>query len=104
MIRRWWNAPLCSPAGLLLRAVVILMVYAVLELAGDRAFTSILCGTPPSDAIPYRRAHIMGVSYVLVYFGALLVAPTLLLAAGILVLVNRWRQHSTRVVGGKRDS
>jgi hypothetical protein len=102
MIRRWWHAPMCSPSGLVLQAVVILIVYAVFELAGGRAYTSILCGTPPNDAIPYRQAHIVGVSYVLVYFGALLVAPALLITAGILTLVNRWRSRCA--VSGQQNA
>ena len=94
MIRRWWRAPLLSPAGLLTRAVVLTVLYGALHLAGWREYTSILCGTAPTGNLGDRASQVCGLIYVLLHFTVVIVVPIFVLAAGLLSLVARWRNSA----------
>jgi hypothetical protein len=89
MIRRIWSAPMLSPTGLLLRAGLLALVYLALHLAGWREYTSILCGTSPTGNLADRHAALCGLIYVLLHFTVVVGCPILVLAAGLLALVNR---------------
>ncbi|MHC4199878.1 MAG: hypothetical protein ACYSU0_07800 [Planctomycetota bacterium] len=83
-IRRTVRAPLLSPRGLAARAALIALVYTLLHLAGVREYASILSGTLPTGDPNDYLAMTLGVVYVLVHLAFFLVAPVLVLAAGIL--------------------
>ena len=89
MIRRLWQAPLCSPTGLLIRAVLLTVTYLGLHLAGWREYTSILCGTAPTGNLSDRYAQVFGLIYVVLHFTVVFGVPILILAAGLLALVGR---------------
>jgi hypothetical protein len=89
MIRRLWKAPLFSPTGLLLRAALLALVYAALHLAGWREYTSILCGTSPTGNLADQRAALFGLIYVLLRFTVVVGCPVLVIAAGLLALLER---------------
>jgi hypothetical protein len=78
-----------SPLGFLALAAAIVAVFGVLHLAGLRADASILSGTAPPDA----AGPLLGVSYVLAYFAAVILAPILTLAAGVMELSLRWMKR-----------
>lgn len=72
--------------ALALRAAILLAVFAVLHLAGLREYMPLLCGSPaPGNASRLVQA-LCCTSYLIFYFAAVLVAPVLLLAAGLLRL------------------
>jgi hypothetical protein len=85
MIRRLWRAPLFSPTGLLVRAGLFTLVYSALHLVGWREYTSILCGTLPGD----RWTQLYGLIYVLLHFAVVVGVPILVIAAGLLALIQR---------------
>ena len=78
-----------SPRGLLARATLLLVTFAVFHLAGGRRFTSILCGMDPSAGQMPAPAALLGLLYVLCYLGAVVIAPIFILAAAILATWNR---------------
>lgn len=77
-----------SPKGLLVAAAAIALVYVLAHAAGLRAYTAILSGTAPPGG-DGASAWALGVGYVLCYFAAVIVAPILAIAAGILALLAR---------------
>ena len=74
--------------GLLLRAVALAAIYAVCHLAGLREYTSIICGTQPPPGSP-AWLMVLGPVYLAAYLGFTVVAPILLLAAGLLAIARR---------------
>ena len=79
--RSFWRAPFCSPCGLVLRAGLVALLFVVAHVAGWRENTCILCGTSPTGNPGDLLPILLGVLYVLFYFGFVLVVPILLLGA-----------------------
>lgn len=70
-----------SPRGFLVRALLIAVAFAVVHVLGWREETRFLSGTPASASL--------GAIYAFIYFGFVLIAPTLVLAAGIFAVLER---------------
>ena len=79
------RAPILSSKGLLIRAALIALVYAALHLAGLRGHAAFLSGT----MVGGRLALLGGLSYVLFHFAFVVGVPILLIASGVLALVER---------------
>ena len=77
------------PFGMRL-ALVILVLFMSLHLAGLRDWVSIVSGTPVPD-VPLPWAVFGGLVYVLSWFALVIVAPVLALASLLHALVRRWR-------------
>jgi len=71
--------------GLLLRAALLWLGFALCQAAGLRACTGFLSGTQPGALRPELTAA-LGIVYLCAYVGATVLAPILLLAAGFLAL------------------
>lgn len=72
-------------------AVICLVLFAVVHLAGGRHYASILSGTVPT-------AHVMqsvyfGALYVTMYFLAVIAAPILLISAALMYAIRRIMQR-----------
>lgn len=80
----------CSPGYFLFCAGFFLVLYAVLHALGLRSCMAVLCGNLPADASEHGRTTIFAVLYAIAYLGAVLGAPILILAAGVLRLFRRW--------------
>jgi len=81
--RRWrwlWPGKLLTPRGLLLRAVVLVLLFAVAHLAGLREHTGVFSGGAVG-ALPAA----LGATYAVLYLAAVVVAPVLVLAALLLL-------------------
>jgi hypothetical protein len=76
-----------TPKKLLLRAALIGLAYALLHLAGGRHDAAFLSGTPVGGA----GALLLGCAYVVVYFLFVIVAPILVIAAGLFTVEGRIR-------------
>lgn len=83
------RAPMFSPAGFLVRATVLTLLFAVTHLAGWRDHVSILSGTVPVGALGREATVGFGVAYVMLYFAVVLAVPVLILAAGIFAFLQR---------------
>ena len=85
---RLWKADL-TPGGLLVRAALIGVFFAACHLAGWREHTTFLSGTPASAGGSVNTSALLGVVYMAGYFGFVLLAPILGLAAGLLFAFER---------------
>jgi hypothetical protein len=77
-----------SPAGLAIAAVIIAVAFGVAHALGLRPYTAVLSGTAPPGASG-GAAIALGLAYVALYFAFVIVAPILLIAAGVMRLVTR---------------
>ena len=95
-IRELVRAPFLSPAGLVARALLLVVVFGLCEFAGWREHTTFISGTAPSVDAGISSSLTFGLIYMLAYFGLVLVAPILFLAASFVVLWPRSPQaHSS---------
>ncbi len=78
-----------SALYLLQWAGLLLVIFFIAHLAGLRDFTSVLNGTIGSTSMDWKTAAFLGVAYVLIYLGVVLMVPILALAALILTLWNK---------------
>ena|ERR1051326_357616 len=85
-LRSLWRADFLSPKDLVRRALTIALIYGLISACGLREFTSILNGTVGSVALGWHLSLFFGLLYIVVYFAFVLLAPTLLIAGGLLVL------------------
>lgn len=85
---RLWNAGL-TPGGFLVRAALIALFFAACHAAGWREHTTFLSGTAASAGGSANTSIILGVIYMAGYFGFVLLAPILTLAAGFLFAFER---------------
>lgn len=83
------RAGFSTPSGLLLRAALLLSGYLVASLAGLREFTGALSFSMPSD-VPPALAAVGCATYLVLHFASVILAPILVLGAGLLALVNRF--------------
>ena len=79
--RRMHDTKLCSPGGFASRAGLILVSFLVAHLAGLREYASILSGTMPQGLFGRAVDQFLAVSYIVLYLGAVVVAPILAIAA-----------------------
>ncbi len=82
-IGRLMRGGIFTPRGWAVRASLIITVFVVLHLLGWRTDTKIISGTSPLKDFASKLAAARGVIYGLAYFGAVVLAPILLIAAGI---------------------
>lgn len=89
-IRKLTRAPFLSPAGLVARALLLVVVFGLCELAGWREHTTFISGTAVSADAGISSSVTFGLIYMLAYFGFVLAAPILLLAASFLAFWKRF--------------
>jgi hypothetical protein len=95
-LRRLWRAELFSPAGFVQRALVISVIFLLVHLAGLREYTSILNGTVGPDSAGWAGSAFLGMTYILVYLAFVILAPMLILAAGMLAVWQRLAERKNR--------
>ena len=78
---------LFSPRGLAARAVLLGTVYAVCEVSGLRENATFLSGTQAASA--WSGTVWRGLLYLFAYYGFILAAPILLIAAALLATWER---------------
>src|SRR5689334_8016547 len=78
-----------SPGHLLEWAGVLVILYFVAQMSGWRDFTSFLAGTNGSAVADWRETALLGVLYVIVYLGFVVIVPILILAS---VLLKVWQR------------
>jgi len=70
-------------------AGLLIVMFIIARLAGLREFTSVLNGTIGSTSMDWKTAAFLGVSYVFIYLGVVIVVPVLVLGALILKIWQR---------------
>ena len=88
LLKSWLKAPMFSPAGFVVRAGALSLLYLGLTLAGFRDYMSVLSLTFPEGSNP-RWAQFACMSYLISYFLMVLGVPILLVAAALMAAVNR---------------
>jgi hypothetical protein len=91
-----WRADFCSPKDFVRRALLITVTFLAVHLAGLREFTSILTGTAGSTKLGWGACAFFGLAYIVAYLAFVLLVPSLLLAAGLLVLWQKLREPRAR--------
>jgi len=80
-----------SPRGLLVRAAILTLSYAIFHALGWREYASFLSGTVAGVSSSQIKMC-LGALYVMLHFACVLVVPVLVLAAGLLFLGSRlWK-------------
>jgi hypothetical protein len=87
--QRFWRAEFLSPKDLLERAAVITLLFVIAHVAGLRDFTSVVAGTVGSVALGRWASSFLGISYLLLYMGVVLLVPTSVAAAAIILVWQR---------------
>jgi hypothetical protein len=93
-LRRFWKATAFSPAGFLLRAVIITVLFCASELLGLREYTTFLSGTSGNVDLSWQMASLLGLIHLLLYVGCILLVPILMIATGLLAGWSRWKGRS----------
>jgi hypothetical protein len=88
-VRSSSRGSLPSALYLLEWAGLLTVLFIIAHVAGLRNFTSVLNGTIGSTTMDWNTAALLGVAYVLIYLGVVIVVPILVLAALILKI---WRR------------
>jgi len=89
-IIRFWRAGFFSPQGFVQRALVIGAGFLLVHLAGLYEYTSVLNGTIGPGSTGWAMSAFLGVAYIIIYLALVILAPVLILAAGILTV---WQRH-----------
>ena len=82
--RAFFNMDIFTPRGFFLRAILIFLIFAVFDIAGLGKYAMILSGTAPSGVPENFSTQFFSVLYILFYLGAVILAPILFIASGIL--------------------
>ncbi len=88
LLKGWLKAPMFSPAGFLVRAAVLALLFLAASLAGLRDTTSALSLTFP-EGISRGAAMFWCFVYLISYFLFVLAVPILVLGSGLLWLALR---------------
>lgn len=80
--------PMLSVRGLLQRAALLTAAYGAAHLAGWRACTSFLSGTPAAE-YSLQGTALRGLLYALAHLGFWILVPALLLAAAFALALRR---------------
>jgi len=78
---------LFSPAGLLVRAAIICLIFGFCFLAGLKEYTCFLSGTSATGEAIGSWPLFLGMCYLAGYFAFILLVPVFVLSAGILWLI-----------------
>jgi hypothetical protein len=73
------------------RGLELAGLFLIAHLAGLREYTTFLSGTTGDLGTTIERSGLYGTAYIVLYLGCVVVAPILLLAAGLLALWKRVR-------------
>lgn len=84
--RALWRADFLSPKDFVRRALLLAILYGIVNAFDLRKFTTILNGTVGSVALGWHLSAFLGLLYIISYLAFVLGTPTLLIAAGILFL------------------
>ena len=90
---RGWGGEFCSTRYFLMRALALGVLFLVAHLAGLREYTTFLSGTAANPEAGLRVSSFLGMVYILLYLGVVVMAPILILAAGLVAVGKRMRQE-----------
>ena len=89
------GADFFSPKDFVRHAVLVVLLFAIAHAFGLREYATIISGTMASPALGPEVCAILGVGYMALYFGAVVLAPVLLIAAALLKIGQRLTRQRT---------
>jgi hypothetical protein len=87
--RKFRTGEFLSAKYFLMRALALVVLFLLVQLAGFREYTTFLSGTAASPEVGFRLSAFYGMTYIALYLGTVVFAPILVLAAALLVLWER---------------
>ncbi len=91
---RLGSAEFFSAKDFVRHAVLIVVLFAIAHASGLREYTTIISGTMASPSLGVGTCALLGMGYLALYFGAVVLAPVLLMAAALLKLGERIAHRS----------
>ena len=91
------GADFFSPKDFIRHAVLIVLAFGVAHLFGLREYTSFLNGTAGPAGTDWETSAMLGVTYVLLYLACVLLVPTMLLAAGLLLVWQKSKRKHGQI-------
>jgi len=82
-----------TPRGFIVSACQISALFLVMHVAGLRACTTIFIGAAPAPGFGGRLAAGLGLAYIVFYLAVTVIAPVLLIAAGLWTLGSVLRRR-----------
>ena len=79
-----------SSRNFLRLAVLLAVLFGIVHLVGLREYTSVLNGTLGNVEVGWRASVFLGATYILAYLGFVLLMPSLILAALLLKIAERF--------------
>jgi len=98
---RLTGAVFFSPKDFTRHAILIVLLFAVVHLLGLREYTAMISGTMASPNLGAELCTLLAIIYMLFYFGAVVFAPILLIAAGLLFAWGKVSGGSRRLLSSK---
>lgn len=89
---RLTGAAFFSPKDFVRHAVLIVLLFGVVHVCGLREYTAMISGTMASPGLGSETCTLLAIVYIAFYFGAVVLAPILLIAAALLVV---WKKLVT---------
>ncbi|HEU5069547.1 MAG TPA: hypothetical protein VFV96_03930 [Verrucomicrobiae bacterium] len=97
-LRRLIGADFLSPKDFVRHAGLLVLLFVVAHVGGLREFTTIISGTMAEPRFGSDVCALLGLGYAALYFATVVLAPILLIAAGVLKLweiCGRNHQHAS---------
>ena len=85
-----------SPKDFVRHAVLIVVLFAIAHMCGLREYTAIISGTMASPTLGAETCTLLAIIYMVFYFGAVVLAPILMIAAALLYIWEKVRDSSRR--------
>ena len=86
---RQWGGKFFTARFFLMRAGAIGVLFLLAHLLGLREYTTFLSGTTGSPGVSLQLSACYGLVYLALYMGCMVLAPILVLAAGLLAVLER---------------
>jgi len=95
--RGWYHSivptGLFTAKGLLLRAALIAIAFLVCHALGLREYTSIICGQSLTGNVADKLPTALGCIYLVLNFLFVLAVPIMVIAAGLIVVGEKWMRR-----------
>lgn len=95
------RTPRFSARGFLLYAALFLALYVLCHALGMRRYTSVVCGNPAAACGSQYLGTALACLYILLYLGAVVCAPILVIGAAVLGLLPHLVTAKQRDSSGK---
>jgi len=86
-----WSGAFFSAKYFLVRALALGILFLAAQVAGLREYTTFISGTAGAPDVSMQTSALYGAAYLALYMGCVVVAPIMLVAAGLLAILEKFR-------------